>query len=56
MSLNIVNSVEIRPMPSLLVQSQTGTSPTAHSYPHYILKKYAFYDKIYILRIISGFL
>jgi len=31
-------------------------SPMVHSYPHYILKKYAFYNKIYILRIISGFL
>ena len=32
------------------------TSPTAHSHPHYTLKKYAFYNKMYILRIISGFL
>ena len=30
--------------------------PTAHSHPHYALKKYAFYNKMYILRIISGFL
>ena len=29
--------------------------PTAHSHPHYTLKKYAFYNKMYILRIISGF-
>ncbi len=28
----------------------------AHSYPHYTLKKYAFYSKICILRIISSFL
>ena len=30
--------------------------PTAHSHPHYALKKYAFYNKMYILRIIAGFL
>ena len=32
------------------------TALTVHSYLHYTLKKYAFYDKIYILCIISSFL
>jgi hypothetical protein len=35
--------------------AELRTDPTAHSHPHYTLKKYAFYNKMYILRIISGF-
>ena len=33
-----------------------ANNPTVHSHPHYTLKKYAFYNKICILRIISSFL
>ena len=38
------------------IQLAIKAYPTVHSHPHYTLKKYAFYNKIYILRIISSFL